>query len=38
MNLLKAKLEDENVRLEYTKAFEDAMVRDGYDLPSAQGL
>jgi ATP-dependent Clp protease ATP-binding subunit ClpB len=31
MNLLKAKLEDENVRLEYTKAFEDAMVRDGYD-------
>jgi ATP-dependent Clp protease ATP-binding subunit ClpB len=31
MNLLKAKLEDENVELEYTKAFEDAMVRDGYD-------
>ena len=31
MNLLKTKLEGDNVQLEYTPAFEDAMVRDGYD-------
>ncbi|MBR4788182.1 MAG: AAA family ATPase [Bacteroidales bacterium] len=31
MALLKKKLEADNVVLEYTPAFEDAMVRDGYD-------
>ena len=31
MALLKKKLEADNVVLEYTTAFEDAMVRDGYD-------
>ena len=31
MGILKSKLEAENVALSYTQAFEDAMVRDGYD-------
>ena len=31
MDILRSKLEADNVALEYTKAFEDAMVRDGYD-------
>ena len=31
MGILKSKLEAENVALSYTPAFEDAMVRDGYD-------
>ena len=31
MEILRGKLENENVELEYTPAFEDAMVRDGYD-------
>ena len=31
MNILKKKLEDENVELTYTKAFEDDMVENGYD-------
>ncbi|MCR5760214.1 MAG: AAA family ATPase [Bacteroidales bacterium] len=31
MAILKKKLEADNVVLEYTPAFEDAMVRDGYD-------
>jgi len=31
MNLLRAKLEEENVRLSFTKAFEDDMVENGYD-------
>ena len=31
MGILKSKLEAENVALNYTQAFEDAMVRDGYD-------
>ena len=31
MDILKKKLEDENVELSYTKAFEDDMVENGYD-------
>ena len=31
MDILKKKLEDENVELTYTKAFEDDMVENGYD-------
>ena len=31
MNILKKKLEDENVELSFTKAFEDDMVENGYD-------
>ena len=31
MDILRSKLEADNVALEYTEAFEDAMVRDGYD-------
>ena len=31
MNILKKKLEDENVELSYTPAFEDDMVENGYD-------
>ena len=31
MNILKKKLEDENVELTFTKAFEDDMVENGYD-------
>ena len=31
MNILQRKLEDENVRLTYTRAFEDDMVENGYD-------
>ena len=31
MGILKRKLEDENVELTYTKAFEDDMVENGYD-------
>ena len=31
MGILQRKLEDENVRLTYTKAFEDDMVENGYD-------
>jgi len=31
MDILKKKLEDENVGLSYTKAFEDDMVENGYD-------
>ncbi len=31
MRLLQKKLEEENVALNWTKAFEDLMVRDGYD-------
>ena len=31
MGILKKKLEDENVELTYTKAFEDDMVENGYD-------
>ncbi|MBO4605345.1 MAG: AAA family ATPase [Bacteroidales bacterium] len=31
MRLLQKKLEEENVTLSWTKAFEDLMVRDGYD-------
>ncbi len=31
MNILRAKLEEENVSLSYTKAFEDDMVENGYD-------
>ncbi len=31
MNILRSKLEDENVSLSYTRAFEDDMVENGYD-------
>ena len=31
MRILQKKLEEENVRLTWTKAFEDEMVRSGYD-------
>ena len=31
MNILQKKLEEDNVRLTYTKAFEDDMVENGYD-------
>ena len=31
MGVLQKKLEDENVRLTYTRAFEDDMVENGYD-------
>ena len=31
MSLLQKKLEDDNVSLEYTPAFEDYVVRNGYD-------
>ena len=31
MSLLQKKLEDDNVALEYTPAFEDYVVRNGYD-------
>ena len=31
MGILQRKLEDENVRLTYTRAFEDDMVENGYD-------
>ena len=31
MNILKEKLSDDGVVLNFTKAFEDLMVRDGYD-------
>ena len=33
MSLLQKKLEDDNVRLEYSPAFEDYVVRNGYDPP-----